>query len=180
MACEELYQLKNEKARMKSENEGMKRNIERLKNKIHMLTSLIGYGVVSNIENNELHQIDLFKQNLDKISGLQNKLSWDIEGVTDLKVCEGVEKHRSHSEEECNLVLYKPNFIIFFEEAHIRCALEENTTTIIKSEFFLLTRAIMDSKYQEFLLSEEHSTSFSDFVYGFIQMFRIRPIEKRV
>jgi len=29
-----------------------------------MLTSLIGYGVVSNIENNDLHEIALFRENL--------------------------------------------------------------------------------------------------------------------
>ena len=61
MASEEIESVKYEKKLISFENENLRKSAERLKNKIRMLTSLIGYGVVSNVENNDLHQIEWFK-----------------------------------------------------------------------------------------------------------------------
>lgn len=147
-----------------------------------MLTSLIGYGVVSNIENNDLHEIALFRENLQNNFKIQQKFTNDIFGMQALK------SHKeSHSEiqgllniEEASQCLYQPNFLIMFEDQEIKNALEENVTTIIKPEFFLLIRAVLDSKYHEFLVEKDKALRFTDFTFSFIDFFRLKKKEKRI
>ncbi len=50
-----------------------------------MLTSLIGYGVVSNIETNELHELSQLKKNIEKLNKIQEKLTFDIYGTKSIK-----------------------------------------------------------------------------------------------
>lgn len=50
-----------------------------------MLTSLIGYGVVSNIETNELQELSQLKKNLQQLNKIQEKLTFDACGTKALK-----------------------------------------------------------------------------------------------
>lgn len=50
-----------------------------------MLISLIGYGVVSNIQNNDLHDLNLFRNNIEKLNKIQSKLTIDVCGAQSIK-----------------------------------------------------------------------------------------------
>lgn len=63
--------MRGEYYRERAERERLGRFVEKLRNKIYMLTSLIGYGVVSNIENNDLLDILTLKDNIAKINKIQ-------------------------------------------------------------------------------------------------------------
>lgn len=78
--------MKMDYKREKGEKEGLAKLVEKLKNKIYMLTSLIGYGVVSNIENNDLHELRLLKTNILNLNkSLQERVSLDVYGLQSIK-----------------------------------------------------------------------------------------------
>lgn len=113
---------------------------------------------------------------------VQEKVSYDACGLQSIK-------HYKYGHEEVveachqdqpHCCLYQPNFLIYFEDLEIKNALEESATTIIKPDFFLLIRAILDSKYSQFLIEKSKSNRFTEFVYSFIDVFRMKKKEKRI
>lgn len=76
--------------------------------------------------------------------------------------------------------LYLPNFLIFYNDEHLKNAIEDSTTIVIKPEFFLMIRAIFDSKYNQFIIYRRELNKFPDFVLGFIDLFRLKKNQKRI
>lgn len=64
MTNEELYQYQIENYDLKKEKVKMECWIAKMKNKISLLTSLIGYGVVTSVENNDICDLEAFKASL--------------------------------------------------------------------------------------------------------------------
>jgi hypothetical protein len=67
-----------------------------------------------------------------------------------------------------------------FDDQEIQNGLEENVATIIKPEFFLLVRAILDSRYSQFLVQGAKINRFPEFVYSFLDSFRVKRNSNRI
>lgn len=82
-----------------------------------MLVSLIGYGVVSNIQNNDLHDLNLFRNNIENINSVQAKLTIDVCGIQSIKnyKCAAEIKQIADQEDPWSC-LFQSNFLIMFED----------------------------------------------------------------
>lgn len=107
---------------------------------------------------------------------MQERLTLDVFGVQSLKnykSCYNEVKEHANQEDSWNC-LYQSNFLVLFDDQEIQNGLEENITTIIKPDFFLLVRAILDSKYSQFLIEGTKANRFPEFAYAFIDFFRVK------
>lgn len=169
---------------LKNENNRQTKAIQQLENKLKEIKKKMGYNIelLSNLkedefegDNNLLRQVSNFMTT----QFVKNMKKKDDESSKGLK-----EKEREFSD-EFNLSkfqYYKPGFFTFIKNDiakndlfHNLNNLKKNTEFKISPMFLSTMRAILDSKYNEFMLNEDYKqiSKFPEFVYSWLSKYCI-------
>jgi hypothetical protein len=158
--------------------------VRRLREKLLSFSALIGKGTFQVMEDEEQEALTAIRINLDKDDGFRKLCMSHIKPTEKFDRYQHMYQPAGDTPTPFNLQerIYVPSIFCLYDEGvkEFEVDMKVCFSKPVVPEIFLKVRAIMDSRYNEYLINGPHSCRFVDFTYGFLEKFDVDTLLKKV